>query len=385
MPVVLEIAQKNYKTIILETTGRFDSQEEYRSSVEEKLKKSNIDIKKIYVPRHTLFPSILSFSFKSYRLLRTAICRNESTIIYARNYKFTPFLLLVHYLWNIPFVYSPRSAIVSERKFYRKTKDIFYAFLIASLEKKAIKKSAATILETDGFRRHLQNLYKIPSSNLRVIPNYYNDFLLPSDTWDREEMRKKLGFSEKKVIVYAGTAEVWYDFARMFELVSILKKRDSKIFFQLYLKEDYARDESRGILEDIRKLAKKFELREKIDYAISSYPPSERYFYLSACDAGICLTTTAEFKTIMFYLKLTDYLASGLPLIVNNEVTEAKKIIEKSHCGSLVDYNHWKESVENIDPNRLFAVNNNYKKQVGKYSSSCIVPQYLALFESIGK
>ncbi|HPN96855.1 MAG TPA: glycosyltransferase [Candidatus Moranbacteria bacterium] len=385
LPVVFEAAKKGYRVKIIETVGRFDSQEKYRSELEKKLEENNVEIEKITVPRHTFLPSIFYFSFRSRRIIKNIIKNSgdKSFLVYARNYKFTPLLLWISRCYKIPFVYSPRGAYVAERKFYRRIKDIAYASRIKSLEKKAILKSAATIFETENFKNHIADSYGIKNANLTVIPNFYDASLLPPSDWNREKMRQKLGISGKNVIVYAGTVEVWYEFEKMFDLVSRLKKNDSRIFFQLFLKEDYARDESRDILNNLENRALKFGLKKGEDFNLSSYPPKERYYYLAACDAGICLTTSNEFKTIMMYLKLVDYLGAGLPIIVNQEVLEAKKIIQEANAGYTVDYNDWEASVSQIKTESLFDKTNIKRDKIQAYSSEKVISLYFDLFASV--
>jgi hypothetical protein len=384
LPVLLESARRGYKAEILETTGRFDGQEEQRAETEIKLAKNNILLKKIDVPRFTFLPSILYFSLKTYSALKSQLKNKESnaTIIYARNYKFIPLLLWAAYFWRIPFIYSPRGAYVAERKHYRKIKDMLYGWIIGFTEKLAIQKSFATIVETEQFKKHLEELYKIDEKNIFIIPNYWDASLVPKKDWNRAEMRDKLGFVGKKVIVYTGTVEAWYNFEKMVDLVAKLRKKDPTIFFQLFLKEDYARTESLEILESLPKIFEKYGFK-KNDYAISSYASSERYRHLSACDAGICLATTAEFKAMMLYIKIVDFWGAGLPVIANKEIGTVAKVIERSGVGTSVDYADWEQSVAKIDTAKLFEKSDIYEEEIKKYSSEKVLPLYFNLFEKI--
>lgn len=384
IPVAIRAAQKGYRVHIIETAGRFDNQEEHRKTVTEELAKNGITAHKITVKRNTFIPSIVHFTIKSYQLTKPLIKNNRSgsLLLYARNYKFCPILIWAKKKWGIPFIYSPRGAYVAERAFYRRAKDLLYGRFIKIFEKQAIQASEATIVETKSFQNHLAKSYGIKTKKLLVIPNYFNSALLPPPEWNREAMRKELGLTDKHVIVYAGTVEVWYEFERMFDLVSRLKQRDPAIFFQLFLKEDYARHESRGLLEKIRELAGNKGLKEKSDYAFSSYPPSQRYLYLSACDAGLCLTSAQEFKTIMLYLKVVDYLGAGLPVIINKDVKAVKKIISQARAGATVDYADWERSIEKIDLVKLFARTGMDSKNIDAYSSKNVLPCYLRVFRN---
>ncbi|MBU2028851.1 hypothetical protein KJ761_03095, partial [Patescibacteria group bacterium] len=121
--------------------------------------------------------------------------------------------------------------------------------------------------------------------------------------------------------------------------------------------------------------------REKTDFAISSYLPVERYLYLAACDAGICLTTTQEFKTQMLYLKIVDFWGAGLPVIINQEVSAVVSVIRQSGMGVVVDYADWQRSISQIDLTELFQKAGGHPQIFTNYSSSSVLPLYLDLFE----
>lgn len=385
LPIARLCAQKGHKVHIIETIGRFDSQEKNREKTEADLKENGIMLFQIKVPKRTFLPSIFYFSLRTKKVLQELL-KNEdtsNTLIYARNYKFAPVVIFTKRFWKIPFIYSPRGAYVAERKHYQKTRDLLFVSLLAFFEKKAIQKSFSTVVETENFKKHLEEIYSIPEEKFSVIPNYFDSSLLPKKDFDRDKLRQELDLKSKKVIVYAGTMEVWYDFPKMFDLVSRLKKKDPKIFFLLFLKEDYARQESLGMAKKIQELAEKFNLRKDRDFKISSYPPDKRYEYLSACDAGICLTTPEKFKTMMMYLKIVDYLGTGLPIITNQEVDFAKDLMEKTGTGAIVDYDNWEKSIREIDPEKLFSISQKYFQEIKNYSSQKILPRYLQIFENI--
>lgn len=387
LPVVFAAVQEGYNTYLIETSGRFDSQEKFREKTEKELQEKDVNLLKISVPRHTILPSILYFTLKTCPRIRKIWKKHgkSNVIIYARNYKFCPVLIINKLFRQIPFIYSPRGAYVAERMHYKKIKDILYGGLIGFFEKKAIENSAATVAETEDFRKHLEEIYKLNEDKITVIHNYYDEILFPPSDWDREKMREKLGYQDKKVIVYAGTLEIWYDFSKMFDLVSRLKKIDSQIFFQLFAKIDYARDESKGMAEKITEIAGKYNFEEGKDYAISSYPPRERYRYLSACDAGICLTTPEKFKTMMLYLKIVDYIGAGLPIIVNSDIGAAAEIIKNSGIGAMVDYENWEKSANEINMDKLLDKSNFNPDEYEKYSSQNVLPEYIKLFDNITK
>jgi hypothetical protein len=134
------------------------------------------------------------------------------------------------------------------------------------------------------------------------------------------------------------------------------------------------------LLESLRKKLGEKGFREKDNFAISAYPSAERYQYLVACDAGLCLTIAQEFKTDMLYLKIVDFWGAGLPVIVNQDVSAVADIVRKSGAGAVVDYADWDRSVAQIEPSRLFQKTIQNPQIFAAYSSVSIIPQYLDLF-----
>lgn len=383
LPVVSACAEAGYETVLVETRGRFDGQEDSRSEALAVIEKFGLNLRSISVRRETMLPSILRFFRETRQLLGDEIGADpEGVLIYARNYKFIPFLLMARKRWGIPFVYSPRAAYVAERKHYGRWRDRLFAPLIGWLERRAFLFGETAIVETASFRDRLARDFSIDPGRFSVIPNCYDESLLPPADWDRESFRRQLGFGGRKVIAYAGTLEAWYEFERMADLVSRLREKDPEILFQLFLKEDYARPESRGLRDRLSAIMKECGLEEGEGYVIAHYSPSDRYRYLSACDAGICLSIPASFKADMLYLKIVDYVGARLPMIVNRDMVEAARIVERGKSGAIVDYADWDGSVERIDPSDVFG--KKFPQSVAEaYASTNIVPKYLELFGRI--
>jgi glycosyltransferase involved in cell wall biosynthesis len=381
----LKAAQRSgIETHLIETRGGgFSAQEKFRAEAEEELRTAGIKWHSIFVSRFTAIPTIVNFTKEALKILNPLCSFGTPTVLLFLSYKFIPVALILKKTKKIPFVYSPLAAYWAKRHYYGGLKNTLYGPLIKWLEKKGIKESYLTRVETPFLGQHLVELHRDKSLKNKIvtIPNYFEEALLPDKDWDREAWRKKLGFVGKKVVIYAGALEVWYDFPKMLDVICALKKQDPTIFFQIYGKEDNARPESAGLKNRIKEWAKERGLEEKRDYAISLFPACERYYYLSAGDIGICLAKPALFKNITLFSKITDYWGSFLPIIVNSDVFETAKIIKKYQAGIALSYEDWPVALANLSLKDLNSkkIDFSFRHQ---YSSSQTSSKYLEIFKN---
>ncbi len=380
IPIVRHSNKNKYLTYLIETKKRFNKVRDSKK-IRHKIKEFNINLESIEVKQKTFLPSFLYFSIKSLAKIKKIIKDNPNSefLIYTRNYKFLLSVLIIKLTKKIGFIYSPRAPYIEERKYYKKTRDLLFIFWIKMLEKIAIEKSFKTVVETEAFKKSLETLYHLSSKKIKVIPNFF-DSALKIKSNAREEIRKKLNLVGKKVIVYAGTLEIWYDFIKMLELFKNLKRKDERLFLQLFLKEDYARTESRNLKIKLERKLKEINLVLNKDYAINSFNPQERYNYLRACDIGICLTAEAKFRNLTMPLKILDYWRVNLPTIVNKDLLEVKKIILADDIGTTVDYTKWSDSLSEINLEKLYSKTDNFDRIHKIYSSDSVLPSYMKLF-----
>lgn len=146
------------------------------------------------------------------------------------------------------------------------------------------------------------------------------------DLDDRELRRNELGLAGRFVIVYSGSIDGWYLTDAMADFfASFLKSRaDAHALWLTPSKH-----------ERIRQLMRERELAES-RYTILAVDPRDVSSYLSASDAGLAFIKPCFSKLASSPTKYAEYLACGLPLIINSGIGDADSLITKDRAGALV-------------------------------------------------
>jgi glycosyltransferase involved in cell wall biosynthesis len=147
---------------------------------------------------------------------------------------------------------------------------------------------------------------------------------------DRLRRRAELNLADRFVLVYSGSIDGWYLTERMADyFVETLKRRpDSHFLWLTQTKHDRLRSlmQQRGI--------------DAGSYTVMAAAPREVPSYLSASDAGLAFIKPCFSKLASSPTKYAEYLACGLPLIINADVGDSDVLITREKAGALVgDFN----------------------------------------------
>ena len=146
------------------------------------------------------------------------------------------------------------------------------------------------------------------------------------DAAERERRRADLGIADRFVVVYSGGIDGWYLTEEMCDFFVTLRKQKPTSFF-LWL--------TTGNRERIMKLMNEREIANE-NFAIISALPSDVPSYLSAAGAGLAFIKPCFSKLASSPTKYAEYLACGLPLIINAGIGDSDTLIVDEHAGALV-------------------------------------------------
>jgi glycosyltransferase involved in cell wall biosynthesis len=143
---------------------------------------------------------------------------------------------------------------------------------------------------------------------------------------DRQRRRAELGLDSRRVLVYSGSIGGWYLTDKMADFFAeIVRERRDWHFLWL----------TTGPGEMIKKLM----LERDIDaeqYTVKTMAPADVPSYLSASDAGLAFYRPAFSRLATSPVKVTEYLACGLPLIINAGIGDSDELITRENTGALV-------------------------------------------------
>ncbi len=147
---------------------------------------------------------------------------------------------------------------------------------------------------------------------------------------ERARRRAELNLGSRFTIVYSGSIDGWYLTDKMVEFFAIvLRRRPSAHFLWL----------TPGSHERVRSLMRTRGIADK-NYTVLTAAPRDVPSYLSACDAGVAFIKPCFSKLASSPTKYAEYLACGLPLIINAGIGDSDVLVARDKVGVLVsDFN----------------------------------------------
>lgn len=143
---------------------------------------------------------------------------------------------------------------------------------------------------------------------------------------EREQRREELNVSDRFVVVYSGSIDGWYLTERMADFfVSLLRVRPEAHFLWL--------TPSRH--ERLRELMRSKGIAER-DYTVLAATTQDVPSYLSAGDAGLAFIKPCFSKLASSPTKYAEYLACGLPLIINAGIGDSDSLVTGEGAGALL-------------------------------------------------
>lgn len=142
----------------------------------------------------------------------------------------------------------------------------------------------------------------------------------------RNEMREKLKIKDRFVIVYVGSFGGFYMTKETADFFHAAKKNDPQTFALILTQSDP---------EMIAPLLHERGFSPE-DYFIRKVKPAEIPDYLSTADAALSFIKPSYSKLASSPTKNAEYLACGLPLIVNDKVGDTKEQVEDDRTGVVI-------------------------------------------------
>ena len=144
---------------------------------------------------------------------------------------------------------------------------------------------------------------------------------------ERARRRAELGLADQFTIVYSGSLDGWYLTEKMADFFASFVKRNPNAHL-LWL--------TTGSHDRVRELMNTRNVGVE-SYSVRSAAAAEVPSYLSAADAGLAFIKRCVSKMASSPTKNGEYLACGLPLIINAGVGDSDALIDKWQAGVLIE------------------------------------------------
>jgi glycosyltransferase involved in cell wall biosynthesis len=204
------------------------------------------------------------------------------------------------------------------------------------IEKWIMRRSEKIIVLSDTFAEYVAGLDIEYNKKITNIPASVDEGFLKIEKEERENIRDKMSLEGKYVFVSHGTLNYWHSPDILADVFSQIKK--------------YVKDAHLLILSSYGKEKLEYILKKRYlnahDYTINYVPYNEVPKYLTASDYAIIPSMDPDnvdadgIKHIletMIGLKVSECLASGLPLVVNRNIGGLRSIMRNNDIGVSFD------------------------------------------------
>lgn len=152
---------------------------------------------------------------------------------------------------------------------------------------------------------------------------------------ERARRRGELGLTDRFTIVYSGSLDGWYLTEKMADFFASFARRNPKAHL-LWL--------TTGSHDRVRELMNSRNVAPD-QYSVYSVAAAEVPSYLAAADTGLAFIKRCVSKLASSPTKNAEYLACGLPLIINAGIGDSDALIDQWEAGVLIkdftDEEYW--------------------------------------------
>ena len=143
---------------------------------------------------------------------------------------------------------------------------------------------------------------------------------------DRERRRKELEVGDRFVVVYSGSIDGWYLTEEMADFFAEFLRQDRDAHFLWLIPAGHDR---------VKNLMKERDIPSD-RFTVRGVPSQEVASYLSASDAGLAFIKPCFSKLASSPTKTAEYLACGLPLIINAGIGDSDSLVTEEKAGVLI-------------------------------------------------
>lgn len=306
------------------------------------LAKSGVDLRVAFVPHLNIRPTVYQNALSTLCLMALLLpvlayhqLRYRYDLIHCRSYISCLGALLMRRLFGkIRVVFDARGLYPEEGLVQGKwgAGSLSYKFW-KTLEKRMFKWSDKVVCLSDQFADYVSEIE--PKAKTEIIFASIESARFAYDSVERDRRRRDLDFGESLVFIYCGGLGSWHDpvlLCRLFKAIM-----DGIPNAKLLVLSDYRKDKLRAICSSLeisheKVFVKKCTPKEVPDFLMTAdwalvplqeIPPDAKHVELIA--------------RTMVGLKVGEYLAAGLPLIINRHIEGIKSLMGEHDIGTYFD------------------------------------------------
>lgn len=205
--------------------------------------------------------------------------------------------------------------------------------LTRRIEKRLLMKADKVVVLTENIKEFLLKTDYLPYGkntyrpDIAVIPSCVDTARFNSSIPIDEGLRERHGLSGKFVFLYTGSLGTWYLLDEMIDFFIAAKSLVKNAHFMIltHTGTDMAREawDKRGLSFS--------------DVTIEEAEFERMPYYIRQADCGIFFIKPVLSKRSSCPIKFAEYLACGVPVVINSGVGDTDRIVEKYRVGSVVN------------------------------------------------
>lgn len=257
--------------------------------------------------------------------------RMQATVLHGRSHVGAAICLLASRLaQGRRFIFDVRGLLADEYadSGHWRTDGLAYR-LTKAMERALFRRADGIVVLTEAIRSRLiaeEPAFVAASGRVQVIPCCVDVDRYAMAAADREGFRESRGWQGRTVLVYAGKLGASYLHREMTDLFAALVRREPSALFAVFTPSPadalLAALAERGVAES--------------SYQIGRLDPADVPRALNAADAGVSFVMPSFSRLAMSPTKLGEYLAAGLPVVINRGIGDSESIVDGRGVGVVV-------------------------------------------------
>ena len=267
--------------------------------------------------------------------------RHHPRIIHSRSSLSTAIAVILTKLYRCNFLYDADSVLSEEyvdiNHWTRQSAGFKFLSKAESLARKTAKQ---IIVLTDTLRQDFIKSYGVKNP-IEVIPCCVDLDKFTLNPENRELKRSELNLSDEKLFIYVGKIGSWYLVEEMFDFFKQAKEAlpSAKL---LVISQDTP--------DAFDKIAADRDI-PKDSYFVKKADHREVAQWLAAADAGLAFVKSLKSKRGSSPIKVAEYLASGLPVVMTDGIGDCSTIINENKVGAIIENTNsenYRQALDNL-------------------------------------
>lgn len=333
IPYLRELAKRGVRFTLLSFERAFAFEPEglrRREELQQELRDQGIEWHWLRYHQRPSVPATIYDVLAGIRKAKSLVRRNRIAMVHARSHIPATIALALKKSLGTKMIFDLRGLMAEEyvdAKHWREG-DVPYRITKAA-ERRILAETDAVVTLTERIWPVIKDWEGLRGRNVHhaVVPCCVDLSSFKFSDDDRAKRRAELGLGDKFTIVYSGSLDGWYLTEQMADFFAVFtrRRRDAHM---LWL--------TNGSHERVKELMKSRNV--PVDqFSVATVPARSVPSYLSAADAGLSFIKRCFSKIASSPTKNAEYLACGLPLIINAGIGDSDALIDEWKAGALLE------------------------------------------------